>query len=291
MIKEFALDPEVLATSFHDFRYFIEKFGVAQGRVISRFPKTWKRMVYEAAEANLPDTDLKRLQIRLTDIKDGVLLDSRRSGGDGTQSWLTRALVEHADTPFYGIISRDNPTKHPDVMISADLDDADLRFQASGQRHINRTSSEIVDCVGLLLDRAKTVKLIDPYFKPDIPRWRRMLVLVLARLNNNSQTGATLEIHRADEDILFVNKQRIFDPTIPNIRPPGISVKVFLHPKSMMHNRFILTNVGGAAYNTGLDDNEDGDRSPTDLVSLLAADTFAAEWATYSDKVPFLVFP
>ena len=43
MIKEFALDPEVLAVSFRDFSYFIEKFGVAQGRVISRFPKDWKK--------------------------------------------------------------------------------------------------------------------------------------------------------------------------------------------------------------------------------------------------------
>ncbi|WP_412481108.1 hypothetical protein [Azonexus sp. IMCC34839] len=291
MIKEFALEPDVLATSFRDFSYFIEKFGVAQGRVISRFPKDWKKMVYQAAQANLRGTrELSRIEIRLKEIKDDVLLESRRPGGDGAQPWQSRALAEHASLPFSGIIALDNPTAHPDVMISVDLDGADPRFQAFGQRHINRTSNEIVDCVGLLLDRAKTVKLIDPHFNPTRARWRRMLGLVLARLKNNGQAGVTLEIHRSDDGTLPANMQSYFDSTIPNIRPAGVSVQVFLHPLAAMHNRFILTNVGGASYHTGLDDNEDGNSTPTDLVSLLSADTFSTEWATHSGHAAFRIY-
>jgi hypothetical protein len=60
-----------------------------------------------------------------------------------------------------------------------------------------------------------------------------------------------------------------------------------------MHNRFILTNVGGASYHTGLDDNEDGNPSSTstDLVSFLATDAFSTEWATYSGHAAFRVYP
>ncbi len=292
MIKEFALEPDVLATSFRDFSYFIEKFGVAQGRVISRFPKDWKKMVYQAAQASLGGTrELSRIEIRLKEIKDDVLIESRRPGGDGTQPWLTRALVEHTRLPFSGIIARENQTAHPEVMISADLDDVDPRFQASGQGHINRTSNEIVDCVGILLNASKTVKLIDPHFNPTRARWRRMLGLVMARLNSNGQTGVALEIHRSDDGTLPGNMQGYFDSTIPSIRPAGVSVQVFLHPAAVMHNRFILTNVGGASYHTGLDDNEDGNSTPTDLVSFLAADTFSTEWTTYSGHTAFLVYP
>jgi len=292
MIKEFALEPDVLATSFRDFSYFIEKFGVAQGRVISRFPKDWKRMVYQAAQASLGGTrELSRIEIRLKEIKDDVLIESRRPSGEGTQPWLTRALAEHTRLPFSGIIARENQTAHPEVMISADLDDNDPRFQASGQEHINRTSNEIVECVSLLLNASKTVKLIDPFFNPARGRWRRMLGLVMARLNSNSQTGVTLEIHRSDDGTLLGNMQGYFDTTIPNIRPAGISIQVFLHPMAVMHNRFILTNVGGASYHTGLDDNEDGNSTPTDLVSFLAADTFSTEWAAYSGHAPFRVYP
>lgn len=287
MIKEFALEPDVLATSFRDFSYFIEKFGVAQGRVISRFPKNWKRMVYQAAEASLRDTDLSRLQIRLDKIKDDVLIESRRPGGDGTRPWLARALVEHARLPFSGIIARENPATHPDVMLAVDLDDVDPRFQASGQRHINRTSAEIVDCVRLLLNASKTVKLIDPHFNPARGRWRRMLGLVMAEMGNSGQAGVTLEIHRADDGTLPANMQSYFDSTIPNIRPANVAVQIFLHPVANMHNRFILTNIGGASYHTGLDDNEDGKLTPTDLVSFLAADTFSTEWTTYSGQAAF----
>lgn len=292
MIKEFALEPDVLATSFRDFSYLIEKFGVAQGRVISRFPKDWKKMVYQAARASLHGTgELSRIEVRLDRIKDDVLIKSRRPGGDGTQPWLTRALAEHDRLPFSGIIARENPATYPDVMLAADLDDVDPRFQASGQGHINRTSSEIVECVSLLLNAAKTVKLIDPRFNPTKGRWRRMLGLVMARMGNSGQADVTLEIHRSNDGILLGNMQYYFDSTIPAIRPAGVCVQVFLHPLAAMHNRFILTNVGGASYHTGLDDNEDGKSTPTDLVVFLAADTYSTEWATYSGLAPFRVYP
>ncbi len=291
MIKEFALEPDVLAVSFRDFSYFIEKFGVAQGRVISRFPKDWKRMVYEAAQASLRGTkELSRIEIRLRAITDDVLIASRRPSGDGTQPWLTRAMSEHGRQPFAAIIARENPTAHTEVLVAADLDDSDLRFQAAGQRHITRTAAEIVDCVGLLLGASKTVKLIDPHFDPRWPRWRRMLGHVLVALGNNGQTGVTLEIHRAD-NALPGNLKHYFDSSIPKMLPTGITVQVFLHPESAMHNRFILTSVGGASYHTGLDDNEDGKSTPTDLVSLLAPGIFATEWTTYSSQTAFLVYP
>lgn len=72
--------------------------------------------------------------------------------------------------------------------------------------------------------------------------------------------------------------------------PVGITVQVFLHSEAAMHNRFILTSVGGASYHTGLDDNEDGNSTPTDVVSLLAPSVLATEWATYSGQTAFLVY-
>jgi hypothetical protein len=290
MIKKIALEPDVLAASFRDFIYFIEKFGVAQGRVISRFPKDWKRMVYEAAQTRLRGTaELGRIEIRLRGISDDVLIASRRPGGDGAQLWLDRAITEHSRQPFSAIIARNNSTAHAEVLVAAELDDSNALFQASGQRHINRTAAEIVGCVQLLLGVAKTVKLIDPHFDPSRQRWRRMLGLVLNSLGSNGQAGVTLEIHRAD-NALPANLRHYFDSTIPAMLPAGITVQIFLHPETAMHNRFILTNVGGASYHTGLDDNEDGNSTPTDLVTLLAPDTFATEWATYSGQTAFRVF-
>ena len=290
MIKEFALEPDVLATSFRDFSYFIEKFGVAKGRVISRFPKDWKKLVYEAAQASLGGTkELSRIEIRLKAISDDVLISSRRPSGVGAQPWLTRAINEHFRQPFSAIIARDNPIAHADVLVAAELDDTNVRFQAEGQRHIPRTAAEIVRCVGLLLLASKTVKLIDPHFDPSKARWRRMLGLVMAALSNNGQTEIMLQIHRVD-NALPANLKHYFDSWIPQMLPVGMTVQVFLHPEIAMHNRFILTSVGGASYQTGLDDNEGGGSTPTDVVTLLETDVFKTEWATYTGQTAFLVY-
>jgi hypothetical protein len=45
MIKEFALEPDAITTSYRDFCYFAEKFGVKNGRVISEFPRSWLRHI------------------------------------------------------------------------------------------------------------------------------------------------------------------------------------------------------------------------------------------------------
>ena len=50
MIFEFALDPELVA-SWHkrnNYLFFEEKFGPVTGRIVSKCPKKWRKMVWEA---------------------------------------------------------------------------------------------------------------------------------------------------------------------------------------------------------------------------------------------------
>ena len=50
MIHEYALEPELVATwgNRHDYRYFLEKFGLGQPRIVSRYPERWTRLVWQA---------------------------------------------------------------------------------------------------------------------------------------------------------------------------------------------------------------------------------------------------
>jgi len=290
MIKEFALEPDVLASSFREFCYFVEKFGISQGRVISRFPRNWKRLVYAAAQKSLNGTaELSRIEIRLDQLPEDALVAFGRPGGDVTQPWLSRAVVEHARQPFAAIIATSNPLSHADILLSHELDESDARFNSLGQTHINRTAAEIVSCVHPLLCNSRKVKLIDPHFDPTAMRWKRMLGLALNAMGTNAQAGTTLEIHRSDR----IPTQHItycFNTIIPQLRPASIRVLVYVHPDAGMHNRFILTDIGGASFNTGLDDNEDGGSTPQDLVTLLTADVFANELNRYSGGAPLLAF-
>lgn len=290
MIKEFALEPDVLASSFRDFTYFTEKFGVAQGRVISRFPKDWKRLVYSAAQTRLAGTtELARIEVRLRELADDVLVSFGRPGGDASKQWLERAILEHTRQSFSAIIATSNAQRHGDVLTSNDLDETAPRFAAKSQAHINRTAAEIVGWVKPLIVNARKVKLIDPHFDPTASRFRRPLELLIGTMMPIAQAGTTIEIHRSDrlssEDI-----KRRFNEAFRRMHIGSIRILVFSHSDAAMHNRFILTDTGGASYQTGLDDNEDGGSTPQDVATWLAGDVYRNEWDAYSGGMQVVSF-
>ena len=278
MIKEFALDPEAIATSFLDFKYIIEKFGVPKGRVISRFPKNWKRMVYEAAQTKLKGTtELSRIEVRLQNISDDVLFPSGRPGGDSSKVWIDRALEEHSREKFTAIISND--VTHPDVLHKDEIEDKNPHFSPNYQWTIPRTSQAIADCADFLLRHGKIVKLVDPHFDIAIRRFRRPFNQILSRLKGQE---VLIEVHRADNksDAFLLN---IFNQTLPAALPQGVTLKLYIHPILPMHNRYLMTESGGLIYGVGLDDNEDGGGASNDQVTLLASDVFKDCWSEYSN--------
>ncbi len=218
-----------------------------------------------------------------------MLVSFGRPGGDASKQWLERAIFEHARQAFSAIIATSNAQAHGDVLISNELDETDLRFAAKGQSHINRTAAEIVGWVTPLVMNARKVKLIDPHFDPMASRWKRMLRLLLSTMAPVAQAGTTIEIHRSDK-LPPQHLTRCFTSAVPPLLVGGIRILVFIHSDAVLHNRFILTDTGGASYQTGLDDNEDGGSTPQDVVTWLARDVFHNEWQSYSGGMPFLSF-
>lgn len=48
-----------------------------------------------------------------------------------------------------------------------------------------------------------------------------------------------------------------------------------------MHNRFVLSEVGGLSFQIGLDDGNGDEDRPIDLATLLELDSWAVEWQNY----------
>lgn len=288
MIKEFALDPAVPAQSFKDCRFFLDALRIENGKVLARFPKNWKRMVYDAAQMlHQGKVELSRIEASLGAMTACALFSCGRPSGDPAESWLKRALIEHERSPFTAIITSEAKPGTPYV-IAADDAYTSREFQSAGQHEIARTAREIVECVGLLLRAARVVKLVDPHFKASAARWRRGL----QRLVEIVPPGAVVEIHRQDSGELEGNQRSWFDGPVQRVLKNGVIVKVFLHPKNRMHNRYILTEQGGASFGTGLDDHEDGDEGVTneDDVVLLTEAQRHAKWSKYESGVqPLLV--
>ena len=105
MLHEYALDPSVL-TNWQSFRYFFENFGVSQGRMISQYPKKWKRMVYEAC-AGCRDIERSRIEQRLADIDDRLLRTTTLF--DAALPWFANAETNRK--AFHAVISTVNPAR------------------------------------------------------------------------------------------------------------------------------------------------------------------------------------
>jgi hypothetical protein len=287
MIKEFALDPDALST-WPNFRYFIEKFGIGQGRLIAQFPKNWKRLVYEAASRASRDVDLKRIEERLSQLGPDVLFRKGRPGGNPASSWLARAIVEHASDPFAGIIAAANPDSHRDVLLQADVHEGEPRFHVHRQLQIPRTAASVVACADVLLRYGNTIKWVDYMIDLSKPRWQRPFAAAIGIV---AARGApvSIEVHRdCGNDTQRTNLVHQFQEAFGRLRREGVTLSLYLHPERSMHDRFILSEFGGLSVGHGLDDNEDGGANPNANVSLLEGGFFEAQWKRFSDE-SFLV--
>src|SRR5579872_5031649 len=109
MLHEFALEPSVLNT-WPRFQRFVGQFGVHHGRMISRYPSRWKKMVHESL-GDCGDVERKRIVEGLSRIDDRLL--PRFHEWDGALTWAKNAAIEHGKRPFDAIIASVNLDAHP----------------------------------------------------------------------------------------------------------------------------------------------------------------------------------
>src|SRR5260370_37058994 len=122
MLYEYAVEPRAIGSSWQTFRYVIEKFGFDRGRLISQFPKTWFRLVYEATDGLQP-VEKKRVEEALNLAKRNKIVKLGRGYDPNSGDWIHNALAQNAILPFHAIIATENPGAHHQVLLVAELDE------------------------------------------------------------------------------------------------------------------------------------------------------------------------
>lgn len=274
MLYEFALDPEVLST-WQSFRYFIDRFGVQHGRMISRFPKKWKRMVYDAT-LGCATIERKRIEEILKDRVDGKLLVTNRAY-NGELAWLVNAEEAHRLQPFHAIISRTNPRGAAAVLLADDLDEtseANPLWISNRTKRVTRKAQDLTDTVAPLLSCSSQLILIDPYFNPNELRFRNVLKSLVREICFKG-APRRLEYHlRADYSTAPSTAffQEAVQRRLPQILPAGIELKIVRWNQRTggreFHARHLLTELGGLMLDPGLDEGEDGEMTTIALIEI-----------------------
>jgi hypothetical protein len=258
-----------MGSSWERFRYLIEKFGFDRGRLISQFPKTWFRLVYEAADG-LGPVEKKRIEEALNLAKRNKVIRTGRPY-DGTKPWLENALVQHATSPFQAIIALENPAAHVAVIPVDLVDERQPLMAVPHDWRVARDAPALAAALRLMLQSSNVVAFVDPYYDPFNPRYQSTLRECL-RIVHAANPGTICEIHHVDgertpsTEAIEREATRQFSAVIPN----GMTVTLYRWREKVggedFHARYLLTDRGGVRIDAGF--SAEGAHQTTDFTLM-----------------------
>ncbi len=292
MIHEYALEPELVATwtDRRVGRYFIEKFGLGQPRIVSRYPKNWKKLVMAAFQSS-NELERKRMEELLARLGESMVR-RRDARWNPSTTWLDNAENEHGRVPFHAILARSNPRGQAGVLVADEIDDSDTLWMVPLSCIVPRRAEQMAAAVASLLRIADVVVFVDPHFGPEKPRHRRPLREFLRRVitNRPGNHPQRIEVLSAAEGDGRSTPDFFRDECLdrlPSCTPTGVCVQLArLHQRpggERLHNRYILTELGGVVFGVGLDE---GDTGATDDVQILDRAQYEERWRQYASDSP-----
>lgn len=279
MFYEYALEPAVLS-SWDRTRFFLDAFGPSKGRFLAEYPRSWKRMVYEGLRCQ--DVEKKRIVERLSRLDKRVFSPRASTPYDPALAWIDNAEREHQRVAFHAIIAvAASLSAH--VLDAAEVDDADERWRVHSGRFLTRDAAALAEALRLLLVASKRIVVIDPYFRADQDDKTRPLAAFCSLVAQH----AAVEVHFSDEPRGHDPCMRDAARALPRVLPEGRKVTLHCwkeqHRGERLHNRYLLTEIGGVQFGDGI---ELGSGADHDRVSILDEPSHAKIWADYLGSPP-----
>lgn len=277
MIHEYALEPELVATWHTDlhYSYFIRCFGFdpendnATGRVVAQYPENWQEKVWDVFRANSGQSADYIKRIRITELLkqfgEPEVYRLNKDTWSDQRTWLENAEQENTRHPFHAILARDNPRNNPQVMCGDDVRDTPRPplWGVASDDKILRQAMAMANHLEPMLRCATRILFIDPHFNPLTNRYKNPLREFL-RIICDGRREVKLEYHTlADYRTPWDEFQQECQDALPYIIPHGFKLTVRRweeRPRGeQLHNRYILTDIGGVLFGYGLDEGDGSD--------------------------------
>jgi hypothetical protein len=151
-------------------------------------------------------------------------------------------------------------------------------WSSKRQCHKSREATSLVATSVPLLNISKQIHLVDRIFTFTKPKWNQyeqVLVEIFAKMPraNFGKGIYVLNIHSSDR---YGDLTNLANRNLLPIIPSGVTVNYYQWPHGKMHDRFIITDVGGIHIGHGLDEST-GNNSKEALVTALDFNTFEVE--------------
>lgn len=287
MIHAFALEPQLVATwgRREEFRFIQDKFGLGTARILFEIPSftNWKRAVYKAAkDLNLSAEEMKRIE-ELFRIFSEHKCRRNDSAYDGLVAWLENVEQEYERKRFAGIIASANPRNHEGVLVMDQLSASTPQWRCDTGASPERTPEAIAAALSAMLLNCKQIHLVDPYFGPENARHRKILEALLNTLSEGGVLPEKICVHcTVKSELLFFEKAAA---KMADRIPKGMRIEFVRWGQrssgEKLHNRYVLTDIGGVSLGVGLDEGAQGE---TDDLLLLPRAQYEKRWAQYAGE-------
>ena len=290
MYKEYAVEPSAIGQSWEVFRYLIEKFDFEEGRLISRFPRKWERMVLEAAKAeDVPNAAFLKIVEKLRRKKDSALLKAGREYDPSKPGWIENALASHQERPFEGIIVRREIEDGQAILVD-DVDDDHPLLVRARSADVPRTAAGISEACSTLLASSNSVDLVDPFFdlRPNQGNYLDPLSLMLNKFSAGRE-NLIVRVHYRDhqsrppEQILLQSS----GVWTQGIIPAGVELHLIAWAEKPggedFHDRFVLTELGGLQVGAGLAATNQNENATVTILDTVHAGQIRAKFSDGSN--------
>lgn len=256
MIREYAVDPEVICENINTLQRFFSEFGADNGRVIGAVPHKWVREFQDGIRAlRLPQMEKNRCFDKISKLNTYSVL--HRDGlGLGDKSWLEKAQILNAIESFNGVLTRIVDTESNQYNYINMLEHFPERWEIEQTISVRRRASDISDTIFKSIYLAKQVNLVDTYFDPADDRYTNPLFEFIAKMEVGRYNPKKLKIHTSEAvngktrgDIILA-LENVVKPRLSE----GFQVEVHLWQSDYLHDRFVITNNVGYSFGHGLDE-------------------------------------
>ena len=255
MIYEYAISP-VLCTNYQDLRFLLETFGKAEGRLFADIPrKKWIRLTRKEIKGSVNGQVMKkRLVVGVDKLVRKAIYHRNFVPQPNSDIWIDHALVAHDDRPFQAILTDYYDGDETCILRYDHEFTEDCRWKVPLDKTIRRSAANIIEAIRPMLDCAREVILIDRNFNPEIYRWRPFLLELSDFLSKRrfSPSINKIDFHLGD-DIAADHMEFLCNKYLSKERPSDFKMNFIIWPRDALHDRYIITDIGGVNFGIGLD--------------------------------------
>jgi hypothetical protein len=156
---------------------------------------------------------------------------------------------------------------------------------------VKRDALEMTEAIRPMLDCAREVVLVDRNFDPGKYRWKQFLTKLAKTLSERAFSPSIGKIDYHIGDNISVNQLQLLCSTqLTGTLPAGITVNFFIWPRDELHDRYVLTDIGGARFGIGLD-IWDGSGPEKVEISRISEETRLRWWGLCKNKAATFTIP